>query len=75
MKLAKLREKPDHVRIRILFTVLVIAAAVLVTIWALTFRSARIRNERNMLREIGADVSKSFQSKVYKDTFGTPVQQ
>jgi len=68
----KIRQKPQHVRERILLVTLAVAAPLLFTIWFATFQFNKPSGSSAFLGEIKGTVSNSFNNPLYKETFGTP---
>lgn len=72
-KLRAIRQKPRHVRERYLVLGLIVAAAVLLALWILTFRLDAVKGGSDSVRAIGSRVSESFADPAYSDAFGTPL--
>lgn len=71
-KFHKIRQKPRHVRERYIIVVMLIVAPLLVLVWILTYRYDSSTSGTDFFKSIGSSVSTSFNSPVYKDTFGEP---
>jgi hypothetical protein len=59
-KIAKLRQKPQHVRERILLVSIAVAAPILLTIWFATFSTGFRTSGNSFVKDIFGGFSKTF---------------
>lgn len=69
-KLAAIRAKPRRVRERYVIVAMLILTPTLFLVWFLTYRYDSSTSGTSFFKSVGDSASASFNSPVYKNTFG-----
>ena len=66
----KIRQKPQHVRERILLVSMAVFIPIILTVWYATFQFESHSSGISFFKGIGSTISNTLGSPTYKNTFG-----